>query len=168
MQLRDHLETTGGALKNWFTAMLQDAVGVALLWLVGLLIVGVPWAPVWAVVAGALQFIPHIGPALALIGPAVVAVLSGGFERLLYVFIVYAIVVVIDGLVLQPYLMRRTARVPIWASILMPIILGLFLSFWGVVIAAPLLAIIYAYRARTQGARRQAIQQQGRPPERVL
>jgi predicted PurR-regulated permease PerM len=148
MDVREHLQTTGGALKNWFTATLQDALAVALLWLVGLLIIGVPFALLWAVLGGALQFIPHIGPVLALIGPAAAATISGGWERLLYVLILYAIVAVVDGLVLQPYFMHRSARVPIWASILTPIVLGLIFSFWGVVLAAPLLAIFYAYRAR--------------------
>ena len=68
--------------------------------------------------------------------------------RLIYVFILYAVVAVTDGLVLQPYLMRRTAKVPIWASILAPIVLGMIFSFWGVLLAAPLLAILYAYRFR--------------------
>ena len=70
---------------------------------------------------------------------------------LIYVFILYAVVVVVDGLVLQPYLMKRAARVPMWASILTPIVLGLFLSFWGVLLAAPLLAVVYAYRSRNKG-----------------
>ncbi len=46
--------------------------------------------------------------------------------------------------------MKRTARVPIWASIVTPIVLGILIPFWGVLIAAPLLAVIYAYRARAQ------------------
>jgi predicted PurR-regulated permease PerM len=71
---------------------------------------------------------------------------SGGWERLLYVLILYAIIVVIDGLILQPYLMKRTNRVPIWASIVTPLVLGFFFSFWGVLASAPLLAIIYAFR----------------------
>ena len=121
---------------------------MACLWLIGLLIIRVPWAPLWAVLAAILQFIPHLGPVMALAGPAVAAVVSGGIMRLLYVFILYAVVAVTDGLVLQPYLMRRTAKVPIWASILAPIVLGMIFSFWGVLLAAPLLAVVYAYRAR--------------------
>jgi len=49
-------------------------------------------------------------------------------------------------LVLQPALMKRTARVPIWASILAPIVLGIVIPFWGVLLAPPLLAVIYAFR----------------------
>ena len=151
MEVRDHARLTGAALKRWFIAQLQDALCVGVLWLVGLLIIGVPWAPLWAIIAMVFQFIPHLGPVISLIGPAVAATASGGFMRLIYVFILYAVVAVIDGLVLQPYLMRRAARVPIWASILTPIVLGLIFNFWGVLLAAPLLAVIYAYRSRNKG-----------------
>jgi predicted PurR-regulated permease PerM len=44
--------------------------------------------------------------------------------------------------------MKRAARVPIWASILAPIVLGVLIPFWGVLISAPLLAVVYAYKER--------------------
>jgi predicted PurR-regulated permease PerM len=150
MQLRDHLNTTGGALKNWLIAQTYDAIAVGILWLIGLLILGVPFAPLWAILGGLFQFIPNIGPVLGLIGPAASGLFSSKSERALYVLILYAIIVVIDGLLLQPYLLRRTSKVPIWASITVPIILGIFFSFWGVLLSAPLLAVLYAYRARNQ------------------
>ena len=148
MDIREHARVTGSALKHWLLAQLQDSLAVACLWLVGLLMIRVPWAPLWATMAAVLQFIPHLGPVITLIGPAIAAAISGGFMRLIYVLILYAVVAVVDGLVLQPYLMKRTAKVPIWASILAPIVLGMIFSFWGVLLAAPLLAIVYAYRAR--------------------
>jgi predicted PurR-regulated permease PerM len=60
----------------------------------------------------------------------------------------YAGIVLVDGFLLQPYLMKRTARVPIWASLLTPIVLGILIPFWGVLISAPLLAVLYAYKER--------------------
>lgn len=59
----------------------------------------------------------------------------------------YAGIVVVDGLLLQPYIMKRTAKVPIWASICAPIVLGILIPFWGVLLAPPLLAVVYAYKA---------------------
>ncbi len=147
MDLGQHVRTTGGALWRWFIAQTQDALAVGLLWLLGLMLLEVRWAPLWALLAALLQYIPHLGPVLGLLGPALTAGLTGGWEKLLHVLILYAVIVAVDGLLLQPYLMRRTARVPIWASILAPIVLGLF-SLWGVLLAPPLLAIFYAYRAR--------------------
>lgn len=155
MDFREHARTTGSALRNWFVAQSYDALAVASLWLIGLLIIRVPLAWLWAVMAGAFQFIPHIGPVLGLIGPmaalfgAAVFVDKGDeFLRMVYVLILYAVIVVVDGLVLQPWLMKRTARVPIWASIVTPLVLGALFSVWGIVLSAPLLAIIYAYRTR--------------------
>jgi predicted PurR-regulated permease PerM len=148
MDFSEHLRTTGGALKNWLVATGYDALAVGALWLVGLLIIRVPWAPLWALLGAVLQFVPHFGPVVALIGPAFAALASGGWERLLYVLILYAVVAVCEGLVFQPLFMKRRARVPVWASVLTPLVLGFFFSFWGVLASAPLLAIVFAYRNR--------------------
>ncbi len=155
MQVGTHFQITGRALFQWFKAQCYDSLAVAALWLIGLLILGVPWAPFWAILAGLFQFIPHIGPLLGLLGPAAAVMLSrGSLMPGLYVLILYAVIVIIDGLILQPYIMRRTARVPIWASIVVPIVLGIFFNFWGVLLAAPLLAVLYAYKARYRQASR--------------
>ena len=149
MDLGDHVRLTGGALKNWAIAQFQDSLAVAALWWIGLAIIQVPWAPFWALLAAVLQIVPHIGPVLGLLGPALAATLRwGDWEHPLYVLILYAVIVVIDGFLLQPYLMKRTARVPMWASILTPLVLGVIIPFWGILIAAPLLAVVYAYKER--------------------
>jgi len=148
MPMGEDLRTAGGALKRWFVAQLIDSAAVGTLWLVGLLIIGVPWAPFWAFLGAVLQIIPGLGAVLAMIGPALTALYFLDTDRALYVLILYAIIVALDGLVLQPYIMRRTARVPIWASILTPLVLGILIPFWGVLLSPPLLAIVYAFKAR--------------------
>jgi predicted PurR-regulated permease PerM len=149
MDPHEHIRITGFALKNWAVAQIQDSIAVALLWLIGLWILKVPWAPLWAVLAAALQIIPHLGPVLSLVGPVLVALSHWqDWEHPLYVLILYAVIVVVDGLLLQPYIMGRVAKVPMWASIPVPLILGFAIPFWGVILAPPLLAVIYAYKAR--------------------
>src|SRR5678815_1339527 len=128
MQFRDHLRTTGSALKNWLIAQTMDAAAVAALWFVGLAIIGFHplLSLLLAVISGFMQFVPHIGTILGMV-PAVIAALFTdnaepfyGFlpERVLYVLILYAVIVALDGLFLQPYFMHRTTKVPIWASII--------------------------------------------------
>jgi len=149
MPLREHLEITGGALKNWAIAQLQDSIAVGLLWWIGLWLLKVPLAAFWAFLAAVLQVVPHIGPVLSLLGPVLSAGIHGGsLWDSLYVLMLYAGIVIVDGFFLQPYIMKRTARVPIWASLLTPIVLGILIPFWGVLLSAPLLAILYAYRER--------------------
>jgi predicted PurR-regulated permease PerM len=154
MRVGEHLRVTGGALKQWFIAQSYDALAVAGLWLIGLLLLRVPLAILWAALGAVLQFVPNVGPALTLIGPAVVlgvqGLLGGDWMRLVYLLILYALIAAIDGFLLQPAIMKRTARVPVWASIITPIVFGLLLGFWGVLLAAPLLAIVFAYRRRAE------------------
>jgi predicted PurR-regulated permease PerM len=148
MAWRDHARTTGTALKNWFVAQCYDSICVAAIWLVGLLVIGVPFAPLWAVLAGLLQFVPNFGPAIAVIFPAIAGALSSDSLRFFYVLMLFAGVMVVDGLFLQPYLMRRTAKVPFWASLVAPFVMGIIIPFWGVLLAPPILAVIYAFRRR--------------------
>jgi predicted PurR-regulated permease PerM len=142
-----HLRTAGTALVNWWRAVSIEALCVAVLWLIGLEILRVPLAPAWALIAGLMAFVPNIGGVIALIGPVFCILVTGkDLERLAFLLGIYAIIVVIDQLVLQPWLMKKTTRVPIWASIFVPIILGIVIPFWGVLLAPPLLAILYAFR----------------------
>jgi predicted PurR-regulated permease PerM len=154
MRFGEHVRLTGSALQNWFIAQSQDSLAVGVLWLIGLYIIGVPWAAFWALLAAVLQFVPQIGAVLGVIGPAVAAAVRWtDFWHPFYVLILYAIIVMIDGFVLQPYLMKRTARVPMWASIFAPVILGIVWPFWGVFLAPPLLAVVYAYKRRQETVR---------------
>ena len=162
MQFSRHINITGGALRRWFFAQCCDSAAVGALWWLGLDYLHVPWAPFWAILAAMLQFIPHFGPVMAVMGPAMVALFAGGFEQFLYVIILYGAIVVVDGLLLQPVIMRRTARVPIWASLIVPILLSLMFGFWGLLLAAPLLAVIFAYRAH--GRRVDTMVPQQTPP----
>ena len=152
-----HLRTAGTALVNWWRAVSIEALCVAVLWLIGLEILRVPLAPAWALVAGLMAFVPNIGGVIALIGPVFCILVTGkDLERLAFLLGLYAIIVVIDQLVLQPWLMKKATRVPIWASIFVPIILGIVIPFWGVLLAPPLLAIVYAFR-RPKAPRRNPV-----------
>ncbi len=148
MDIRDSFITVGTALRRWIVAQAQDALLVGILWYAGLWAIEVPLAPLWAVFGAFFQFIPHLGTLLALIGPAFAAGFFGTWTQLIYVLILYAGIVTVDGFLLQPVLMKRNAKVPVWASIFVPVLLGIFFNVWGVLLAPPLLAVFYAYRER--------------------
>ncbi len=144
-----HARTAGTALGGWFRATLLDAAIVGLMWLVGLLWIGVPFAPLWALVGGLCQFVPGVGAVLGVCGPAVAAVFSSNdnsFEKLWWVLGLYAIIAVTDGLLIQPLMLKRTTRVPWWAALLGPIVGGILLPPWGALLAPPLLAVVFAFR----------------------
>ena len=142
------LRTAGGALMNWWRAITLDALIVGSLWFIGLEILRVPLAPLWAIMAAMFQFIPTFGPMLALIGPALSVLFqeSGDMSSLWFVLGLYGVIAMLEGLVVGPYVLHRTTRVPWWAAFLGPIVLGIIIPFWGVLLAPPLLAVVYAFR----------------------
>ena len=147
-----HLRTAGVALINWWRAVTIEGLCVAVLWLIGLLLLKVPLAPLWALIAGLMTMVPNIGGVIALLGPAFsILVSKPDMYRLCFLLGMYAVIVVIDQLMLQPLIMKRVTRVPVWASILVPIVLGIVIPFWGILLAPPLLAIVYAFRRPRQG-----------------
>ncbi len=149
---RDHARTAGTALFNWWKAVTIEALCVAVMWLIGLLLLHVPLAPVWAVIGGLMTFIPNFGGVITVIFPVLMILFSGhDMYRLGLVLGLYAVIVVVDQLALQPLLLKRVSRIPIWASIVVPIALGIVIPFWGVLLAPPLLAVIYAFRRPKQG-----------------
>lgn len=141
------LRTAGNALLNWWRATTLDALIVGILWWIGCLLIGVPLAPLWGLIGGVMQFVPTFGPMLSVCGPVLAIFFSDkDWYSLCWVLGLYGLIAAVDGLFIQPYLLKRTARVPWWAAFLGPILLGIVIPFWGVLLAPPLLAVIFAFR----------------------
>src|SRR5271163_5157271 len=95
-----NLKTAGGALAAWWRAATLDALIVGVLWLIGLELIRVPWAPFWAILGGLLQIIPTYGGMVALIGPVLAVAFSGHDEWRLglgLVFGLYGLIVILGG-----------------------------------------------------------------------
>jgi predicted PurR-regulated permease PerM len=145
--LKVHVRTAAGALVNWWKAVTIEALCVAAMWWLGLLLLRVPLAPVWALIGGLMTFVPNFGGVITVIFPVLMVLFSGhDMYRLGLVLGLYALIVLVDQLALQPYLLKRTSRIPIWASIFVPILMGILIPFWGVLLGPPLLAVVYAFK----------------------
>lgn len=147
---QSHLRTAGSALVNWWRAATLDALIVGVLWFIGLELIRVPLAPFWALLGAVLQIIPTFGGMIALIGPVLSVAFQGSEDwwRLGLVLGLYGLIAILEGLVIGPYLLHRTTRVPWWAAFLGPIVLGIVIPFWGVLLAPPILAVVFALRDR--------------------
>ena len=140
-----HLKTAGKALVDWWRAATLDALIVGVVWLIGLELIRVPLAPLWALLGGLLQLIPTFGAMIALIGPILSVAVTGHDEwRLGLVLGLYGLIAVLEGLVIGPYVLHRKTRVPWWAALFGPIVMGILIPFWGVLFAPPLLAVVFA------------------------
>jgi AI-2 transport protein TqsA len=89
-----------------------------------LLIIGVDYPLLWAVLAFALNFIPTIGSIIALVPPVLLTIIQFGFGKALIVLIGYVIINTIMGNILEPKFMGKGLG-------LSTLVVFLSLIFWG-------------------------------------
>lgn len=89
-----------------------------------LLIMGVDYPLLWAVLAFALNFIPTIGSMIALIPPVLLTIVQFGFVEALIVLLGYLVINTIMGNILEPKFMGKGLG-------LSTLVVFLSLIFWG-------------------------------------
>ena len=87
--------------KYWVVTTIFGLI-VAVIDVIGLLIIGVPLALTWGVLAFVTNYIPNIGFIIGLIPPALIALLDGGVGPALAVLIVYVAVNIVVQTIIQP------------------------------------------------------------------
>lgn len=131
-------------LKSWLGAKLFDMFVVALLSTVGLWLLGVPLAITLGVIAGILSFIPNLGPLLAQI-PALLIAYTQGTEYVLYVFILFNSIQLIESNLLLPLIQQHMVAIPPALILLSQVLLGIVTGIFGIILAVPLLVILMVF-----------------------
>lgn len=139
-RVRDVLDEMGGALRAWLVA---QAVRMLLMggsvWL-ALYLLKMPGAFVLGVQAGLLNFIPYLGPIVAAIPVALVA-MQLGTPMLIWAVGIYTLIQTIEGYIIGPLIQKRAAAVaPAWTLVGI-VLLGSLFGTLGVALAMPLMAI---------------------------
>ncbi len=128
--------TAGGYLRGQF--ILALIVGGAAT--VGLLALGVPFAALLGVVAGATALIPIVGP---FIGGAVaiLVTLATAPDKLLWVAILYLGVQLAENTLIAPRVQSAALNLHPVAVIIVIIVGGQFFGIWGVIFGPPLVSM---------------------------
>lgn len=133
------LPEAGTALMQWMkgTALAMAAVGTVSV--VGLTLIGVPAALALGLIAGILEFVPYIGPALSFV-PATVVALTVSPEKALWVIGLYVFVQGIESNLLTPLLMKQMVKLPPALTLLFQTFMATLFGFLGLLLAVPILA----------------------------
>jgi predicted PurR-regulated permease PerM len=135
------LEETGETLFRWLLGRIILMVEIGVLTWLGLLLMGMPLALALGVLAGALSFIPNIGPIVSAI-PALLVAASIDSSQVLYVALLYLGLQTADSYLLEPYVVKRTADLPGATVFGFQVLMGTLAGVWGLIVATPLLAAL--------------------------
>lgn len=135
------LSATATTLRRWLLMQMIAMVAIGSVTTVVLLLLDVKAAVALGIIAGLLEFIPYVGPILAAV-PAIAMALVDGPEKALYVALAYLAIQQLEGVVLQPLLMKEGLKLPPVITILGQALFALVFGFMGLLLAVPLLATV--------------------------
>jgi len=135
---RDILNKMATSLNGWITGTFVDMALVAVLTTAGLLILQVPMAIFLGLFAGAVTFIPTIGPIIGAV-PSILVGFAQSPQKALYITILYVVVQVVESNFMMPFVMRRTLQLPPALILVTQVLFGILAGFLGLALAVPIL-----------------------------
>jgi predicted PurR-regulated permease PerM len=133
------LTQIASVLRKWLVTQLIAMLVLAVVWAIALSVLKVKAALALAVIAGILEFVPTIGPTMAVIPALAMAALDSP-GKALSVLIVYLVIQGFEANVLIPMLMNRRISLPPALTIVTQALMTLAFGFLGLMVAVPLLA----------------------------
>jgi len=117
---------------------------VAILDGTALVIMGIPAAGLWALLAFVTNYIPNIGFIIGLIPPALLGLLVGGPSLMIWVIVVYCVLNFVIQSVLQPKFVGDAVGLTTTMSFLSLIIWAFLLGPLGAILAIPASLLVKA------------------------
>jgi predicted PurR-regulated permease PerM len=135
------LDEMGSVLRLWFVGQVIRILLMTICVWIALYLVGLPGPFLLGLQAGLSNFIPYIGPIVAAIPVALVAMPLGG-SLLIWAVIVYTIIQSIEGYVIGPLIQRQAVEIPPAWTLVAIVLLGALFGILGIALAMPLVAIV--------------------------
>jgi predicted PurR-regulated permease PerM len=137
---RGVMDQMGGVLRLWFVGQLIRIVLMTLCVWVALYWIGLPGPFILGLQAGMSNFVPYLGPILAAIPIALVAMQLGG-SPLIWAVVVYTVIQSIEGYVIGPLIQRQAVEIPPAWTLVAIVLLGAMFGVMGIALAMPLVAV---------------------------
>jgi len=135
------LQLMGKTLWWWILGRLLAMAIIGGLSTLGLYMIGIPMAFPLGVLAGLLNFVPNVGPTLALIPPLLFG-LQEGTSTAIWVFCLYMVLQFIETYLITPLIEQRQVSLPPGVTIPVQALFGLTVGVFGLLMATPMAAIV--------------------------
>lgn len=128
-------------LRYWIIGRLTSMTIIGVITSIGLWLFGVPLPITLGAFSALLTFIPNIGPILAAIPQALLALQLGG-TTVIYVLIFNVVLQTVESYAVTPIIQRYAATLPPVLTISAQLLMGVVVGLIGVIFAAPLTAAV--------------------------
>ena len=135
------LSATATTLRRWLLMQMISMLVIGVVTTITLLLLDIKGAIALGIIAAILEFIPYVGPILSAV-PAVGMALLDGPEKVVYVILAYTAIQQLEGVVLQPLLMKEGLELPPVMTILGQALCSIVFGFLGLLLAVPLMASV--------------------------
>jgi putative permease len=137
------MDKVGKELVSYLRGLILECSIVGVLWVIGFMVIGVPYAFLIGVLTGIANVVPYLGPiAGASLGLMASLTVTGDFRMLLPIAILYLVTRLIDDLALQPLCFGKTLDMHPVAIVLTLIIGHQLMGVSGMVISIPIATIL--------------------------
>lgn len=134
---------THSTFGGYFTGVLLDAIFVGVLTFIVLIIFGVPYASLVAVLVAVTNVIPVFGPFIGAIPSALIIFISEPQKVIIFI-IAILIIQQIDGNIIAPKILGNSTGMSSLAVIIAITVMGSSFGFIGMLIGVPVFAVIIA------------------------
>lgn len=150
-------------LRWWLIGTLMSMTVVGLASWIGYTLAGVKLAAPLALLAGAAELVPTIGPAVSFLVAGLFA-LTGGAQQIAGVVAVYLAIQLLESYILLPLIMKRAVHVPPLVTLFTVVLWGKVLGAAGLFLAIPIDLVLWSSYDHLVIRPREAAVRAGSPP----
>lgn len=138
--MRSALSRIYGALRLWLRAQLVCMTTMGLLVAAGLWLVGIEGWAALGLLAGLSEFIPYVGPTVAML-PALALAATEGTDTLLLTLLAYFVIRMIQTNLITPLVTRQVVSIPPALTLFVILGMGAVFGVYGLFFSAALLVV---------------------------
>ncbi|NOX46007.1 MAG: AI-2E family transporter [Chlorobi bacterium] len=133
-----HLSRIGNSIRHYLAIKTYISLMTGFLIWIGLLVIGVDYAILWALIAFLLNFIPNIGSFIAMVPAFLFALVQLGLGASVWTLVVFMLVNTIAGSVVEPRVMGKGLGLSTLVVFISLIFWGFLLGTVGMFLSVPL------------------------------
>jgi predicted PurR-regulated permease PerM len=133
-----YFDVIGDSIRHYLSIKTATSLLTGLLVWIGLAIIGLDYAIIWALIAFLLNYIPNIGSIIAAVPAIAFALVQLGFSGVIWTAIIFVVVNMIVGNAVEPKMMGKGLGLSTFVVFLSLLFWGFILGTVGMFLSVPL------------------------------